>query len=103
MRRFAAAWLGVSLVIVNLKSLPPTLISIVFLVSILLVGLRVRCLRPILAGGLFSLFTLYVAFLQLASHQLHSDQISKDLTLTYIRFARRFGRAMGSGFKSCSA
>lgn len=82
MRRFAAAWLGVSLVIVNLKSLPPTLISIVFLVSILLVGLRVRCLRPILAGGLFSLFTLYVAFLQLASHQLHSDQISKDLTLT---------------------
>ena len=82
MRQFASAWLLSSVCIVNLSGLPSTPISIGFFVFIVLFALKVRLFRPWVAGFLFAILTLSIGFLQLASHQLKQDQISKDLTLT---------------------
>ena len=82
MRMLAGVWLMTSLVIVNLQSAPSTTLSFVFLVLMLLLVLRIPGSRPIIAGVALSVVTLTCSLLQLASHQLHADQISTDLNLT---------------------
>ncbi|MFK7993677.1 MAG: DNA internalization-related competence protein ComEC/Rec2 [Granulosicoccus sp.] len=84
MRILAVAWLVSSVFIVNLSSLPSLGLSVVFLVAIVLLVLRFPASRPGIAGVILAIVTVGLTILQLASHQLQSDQVASDMTLTVL-------------------
>ncbi len=84
MRFFACICLFAVLGIVNLSQLPSTWVCVVFLVLIVLLGLRFRQLRVVVAGVMVAISVTFFALYSLASHQLLSHQVSTDLDVTVL-------------------
>ena len=100
-------WFMTSLVIVNLKNVPPITICLVIFLSMLLLALRIPATRPMFAGAALSVVSLVWSLLQLASHQLPLEHVSVDLNLTVriISVPEREGRRLAfmAKVRSCES